>query len=394
MSMIKFEEAYEIVQSSAKFILSDERVNFTNTLGRVLAEDIFSDINMPPFDKSAMDGFACRREDLKNDLEVIEVLPAGKVPEKAVGVNQCTKIMTGAIIPDGADCVIMVEHTQESEQGKISVVIEDTNTNICFFAEDIKKDDQVLEKGIIIKPQHIAVMASVGCTNPLVYRQPKIGIVSTGDEIVEPDCVPGKSQIRNSNGYQLIAQVIRAGAIPNYIGITEDTKEATYNTISSALSNNDIVLLTGGVSMGDFDFVPEIMEKAGVDIKFRTIAVQPGKPTIFGILGDTKFIFGLPGNPVSSYTQFELLVRPLINKLMNASQKSNILSLPMGADYTRRKSVRKSFIPVNIKEGRAFPVEYHGSAHIHSYVNADGIVSIEIGKVKLEKGEPVDVRPV
>ncbi len=392
--MIKFEEAFEIVQSSAKLILPSERINFTSAMGRILAEDVFSDINMPPFDKSAMDGFACRKEDLKSDLEVIEVLPAGKVPERIVGVNQCTKIMTGAIIPDGADCVIMVEHTEDTDEGKIRFVKENTNTNICYFAEDIKKDDQVLEKGILIKPQHIAVMASVGCTNPLVYKQPLIGIISTGDEIVEPDRIPGKSQIRNSNGYQLIAQVLRAGAVPNYIGITEDTKEATFQTISTALNENDIVLLTGGVSMGDFDFVPEIMEKAGVDIKFRTIAVQPGKPTIFGTHENNKFIFGLPGNPVSSYTQFELLVRPLINKLMNVTQKSNIISLPMGADYNRRKSVRKSFIPINIVDGMAYPIEYHGSAHIHSYVNADGIVSIAIGKVKLEKGESVDVRPV
>lgn len=392
--MIKFEEAFEIVQNSASFFLQTEKVYFTHSLGRILAEDIFSDINMPPFDKSAMDGFACRNKDLKNDLEIIEVLPAGKVPEKVIGINQCTKIMTGAIIPEGADCVIMVEHTQTTDDGKVRFLKDITNTNICYFAEDIKKDDLVLQKGIEIKPQHIAVMASVGCTNPLVYNQPRIGIVSTGDELVEPDSFPAKSQIRNSNGYQLIAQTLRAGAIPNYIGITEDTEKATFQTITKALADNDIVLLTGGVSMGDFDFVPEIMEKAGVEIKFRTIAVQPGKPTIFGIHGDNKFIFGLPGNPVSSYTQFELLVRPLINKLMNNSGKSNILKMPMGSEYSRRKSERKSFIPVNIVDGMAYPIEYHGSAHIHSYVHADGIVSIEIGAVKLEKGEIVDVRPV
>lgn len=392
--MIKFEEAFEIVQNSANLTLASERVGFTDTLGRILAEDIYSDINMPPFDKSAMDGFACRKEDLKNSLQVIEVLPAGKVPDKKVGKNQCTKIMTGAIIPDGADCVIMVEHTEETVGGNILFTKDDTNTNICFFAEDIKEGELVLKKGIEIKPQHIAVMASVGCTNPLVYQKPRIGIVSTGDELVEPDDFPAKSQIRNSNGYQLIGQSVRAGAIPNYIGIAEDTEDATFKTITDALNENDIVLLTGGVSMGDFDFVPEIMEKAGVEIKFRTIAVQPGKPTIFGTYGKEKFIFGLPGNPVSSYTQFELLVRPLIQKLMNSVTSTTTLTLPMGGEYKRRKSVRKSFIPVNIKDGKVYPVEYHGSAHIHSYVNADGIVSIEIGKTKLEKGESVDVRPV
>lgn len=392
--MIKFEEAYEIVQSAAKLAMKTERVDFITSLGRILAEDIFSDINMPPFDKSAMDGFACRREDIKNELEIIEVLPAGSIPEKVVSINQCTKIMTGAIIPDGADCVLMVEHTEETEDGKILFTKESTNTNICYFAEDIVHGDLVLQKGIEIKPQHIAVMASVGCTRPLVAIKPLVGIISTGDELVEPDSVPAKSQIRNSNGYQLIAQVVRAGATPNYIGIIKDSEDATFITIKNALTENDIVLLTGGVSMGDFDFVPEIMEKAGVDIKFRTIAVQPGKPTIFGIFKGNKFIFGLPGNPVSSYTQFELLVRPLLSKLMNNSKSPTTIKLPMGAEYSRRKSVRKSFIPINIIDGKVFPVEYHGSAHIHSYVSADGIVSIEIGNEKLHIGELVDVRQV
>lgn len=393
-TMIKFEEAFKIVQDAITSNIDTERIDFIDSLQRILAEDIFSDINMPPFDKSAMDGYACRKEDLKNDLEVIEVLPAGKIPVKDIGTNQCTKIMTGAIIPVGADCVIMVEHTEEKESGLINFTKESTNTNICYLAEDIKKDDIVLVKGTGIKPQHIAVMASVGCTNPLVYKKPRIAIVSTGDELVEPDKFPGQSQIRNSNGYQLIAQVLRAGAIPVYSGIAEDNEEATFKTITKALEENDIVMLTGGVSMGDFDFVPEIMEKAGVCIKFRTIAVQPGKPTIFGTYDDKKFIFGLPGNPVSSYTQFELLVRPLIHKLMNATYLQKIIKLPMGVDFQRRKSVRKSFFPVNIIDGKVYPVEYHGSAHIHSYVNAEGVTSIDIGKEKLEKGELVDVRQV
>ena len=393
--MIKFEEAFEIVQNSSKLNLDNERVDFTESMGRILAEDVYSDINMPPFDKSAMDGYACRKVDLKNDLNVIEVLPAGSIPNKVVGIDECTKIMTGAIIPEGANCVIMVEHTEDIGESVIRFTRESTNTNICYFAEDIKENDLVLAKGIVIKPQHIAVMASVGCTKPLVSIKPRVGIVSTGDEIVEPNVYPGKSQIRNSNGYQLIAQVIRAGGLPVYLGISEDTKEATYNTIRKALDENDIVLLTGGVSMGDFDFVPEVMVKAGVDIKFRSIAVQPGKPTIFGTFDDRKYIFGLPGNPVSSYTQFELLVRPLMNKIMGASKGISMFKLPMGAEYRRRKSERKSFLPINIgKDGKVYPVEYHGSAHIHSYVSANGIVSIEIGEDKLAKGELVYVRQV
>lgn len=393
--MIKFEEAYNIVLSSAQFLMENERVNFIDSLGRILAENVSSDMNMPPFDKSAMDGYACRREDLKNELEIVEVLPAGKIPEKVIGPNQCAKIMTGGVVPTGADCVIMVEFTEEVGANSVLFLNDHTNDNICFFAEDIIAGELVLEKGICIKPQHIAVMASVGCTNPMVTKQPKVAIVSTGDELVEPDQFPGKSQIRNSNGYQLIAQVKRAGAIPNYVGIAEDSEEVTFATISKAVEENDIVLLTGGVSMGDFDFVPDIMSKVGIDILFRSIAVQPGKPTIFGAYQNRKFVFGLPGNPVSSYTQFELLVRPLILKLMGSNTLTVTTKLPMGAEFKRRKSVRKSFIPITISpEGKVYPIEYHGSAHIHSYVFADGVTSIEIGKEKLEIGELVDVRQI
>ena len=393
--MIEIEQAFDIVLNSVYSTLQSERINFNDSLGRFLAEDVTSDMNMPPFDKSAMDGYACRREDLGNELKVIEVLPAGKVPEKSVGKNQCSKIMTGAIVPEGADCVIMVEYTEEIGDNIIKFTYNHTSNNICYFAEDIKEGDLVLQKGIEIKPQHIAVMASVGCTRPLVFKQPKVGIISTGDELVEPEIFPGKSQIRNSNGHQLVAQVVRVGAIPDYIGIAEDSEEVTYNTISNALSENDIVLLTGGVSMGDFDFVPDIMVKCGVEIKFRSLAVKPGKPTIFGTFNKNKFIFGLPGNPVSSYTQFELLVKPLIFKLMGSEELVLKIKLPMGIEYSRKKSFRKSFIPVNIsKDGKVYPVEYHGSAHIHSYVEADGITSIEIGKDKLEIGELVDVRQI
>ncbi len=158
--MIKFEEAFDIVLNSAKTSLDTERIEFTDSLGRILAEDVSSDINMPPFDKSAMDGFACRKKDINNELEIIEVLPAGKIPEKTISQNQCIKIMTGAIIPEGADCVIMVEQTETSGENRIQFTGEKLEV-ILLFAEDIKENDLVLKKGIEIKPQHIAVMASV-----------------------------------------------------------------------------------------------------------------------------------------------------------------------------------------------------------------------------------------
>jgi len=392
--MIKFEDALTIVRNSVRQVAATEKIPLMDSMGRILAQEVYSDINMPPFDKSAMDGFACRKQDIGQPLEVVEVIAAGQVPQRKIGEGQCAKIMTGAIVPEGADCVLMVEYTEEVDNNMIRFTRNQTGNNICYFAEDIKKGELVLESGIEIKPQHIAVLASVGCTEPLVFVRPYIAIISTGDELVEPEVIPAISQIRNSNGRQLVAQVLRAGAIPRYLGIAEDSRPATFDIITKALAECDIVLLTGGVSMGDFDFVPEIMQEAGVEILFRLVAVQPGKPTTFGTTKDQKFIFGLPGNPVSSYTQFELLVRPLINKLMGNNSSAPIIPLPMGAQYRRRKSERKSFFPVNIRDGKVFPVEYHGSAHIHSYVFADGITSIEIGQEKLDIGDMVDVRQI
>jgi molybdopterin molybdotransferase len=218
-------------------------------------------------------------------------------------------------------------------------------------------------------------------------------IISTGDELVEPQNKPALSQIRNSNGYQLIAQVKACGAIANYIGIAEDTPEDTFDKVSKALSENDIVLLTGGVSMGTFDFVPQVLEKAGVKIEFDAIAVKPGKPTTFG-MAEKKFCFGLPGNPVSSFIQFDLLVKPLIFNLMGQDYKALDIRMPMGVEYKRKNADRKIYFPVIIENGEVFPVDYHGSAHIHALSGAHGIIAMEIGEKELKKGEMIHVRQI
>jgi molybdopterin molybdotransferase len=388
--MITIEKAYDIVLQSA-YKLETEKILFTDSLGRILAEDVKSDIEMPPFDKSAMDGYACRKEDLNNILEIIEVIPAGKTPEKTIGKNQCANIMTGAPIPDGADCVVQVEFTEETKEGFVKINETPKKNNISFQGEDVKVGTKVLNKGIKIEAQHIAVFAALGYTDALVYKQPKVGIISTGDELVEPYNTPSLSQIRNSNGYQLIAQVKACGAIANYIGIAEDTPEDTYDKVSKALNENDIVLLTGGVSMGTFDFVPQVLEKAGVKIEFDAIAVKPGKPTTFG-MADKKFCFGLPGNPVSSFIQFDLLVKPLIYNLMGQDYKPLDIRMPMGVEYKRKNEDRKIFFPIIIENGEIFPVDYHGSAHIHALSGAHGIIAMEIGKKEIKKGEMIHVR--
>ncbi len=393
MDMILFEEALNIVKSSI-FAKDTEHIGFMDSLNRVLAEDVKSDIAMPPFDKSAVDGYALRSEDVNDVLEVIEVIPAGKAPEKVVGKRQCSKIMTGAPLPEGADTVIMVEDTEKVGDNKIKYLKDNVKDNVCYFGEDIRKGDVVLKKGTLIQPQHIAVLASAGGINPLVYKQVKVAVISTGDELVEPGVVPAVSQIRNSNAYQLVAQAVKMGAVARQIGIALDTEESTREMLTKAFEDSDVILLTGGVSMGDYDYVPQVLKELGVDIKFTSIAVQPGRPTVFGVRGK-QFIFGLPGNPVSSFVQFELLVKTLIYGLTGLDFKPVEIKLPMGKEYSRRKSARLSWLPVKINDNsEIIPLEYHGSAHINALTVADGLISIAIGKTVLAKGEMVEVRQI
>jgi molybdopterin molybdotransferase len=391
--MISFEEALERILSDIK-ATGTERVDFNDALYRVLAEDVYADVDMPPFDKSAVDGYACRMEDLDKDMEILEIIAAGQIPSKSIGPGQCTKLMTGAMVPQGADTVIMVEETQDTQKGHIRFSGKKTARNIAYLAEDVKKGDKVWGKGMQILPQHVAIFASVGYVTPLVARQPRVAILSTGDELVEPDQVPGPGKIRNSNGFQLVAQVKAAHCIPNYMGIIPDDEEATDKAIGKALAENDMVILTGGVSMGDFDFVPKIMFKNEVEILFQKVAVKPGRPTVFGKTA-RSYIFGLPGNPVSSFINFEVFAKPLLFKMMGMDWKPRQLELPMGIDFERKKADRLEFLPVNFADhGKVVPVSYHGSAHIHAVCKADGIMSVPKGISEIKKGALVNVRPI
>ena len=223
--MISFEKAGTLIEGIT-FPMNTERIDLIHALNRVLAEDVHSDTDIPPFDKSAMDGFACRKTDLQNTLEVIEEIPAGKVPVKTIGINQCARIMTGGTVPEGADFVVQLEHIEEIKPGYIRCIKESSNSNICFTGEDIKKDELVLPHGEIINPQHIAILAMAGIMNPLVYSLLSVAVISTGNELVEPDEIPGKSKIRNSNAWQLMAQSALLGYHPAYLGIVPDSEEA------------------------------------------------------------------------------------------------------------------------------------------------------------------------
>ncbi len=389
--MITYEEAINIVRQNL-ILLGAERVDIKESLNRVLREDIISDMDMPPFDKSAMDGYACRKEDIGAELEVVETIPAGSKPLKRIGINQCSKIMTGAMIPEGADCVIIVEDVMETGAGKIKYKKDKTADNTCLKGEDVKTGDKLLARGIRITPKEIASLALCGGVNPLVSIKPRVAIISTGDEIVEPYVKPGVTQIRNTNSYQLIAQCTDFGVVPNYYGIAPDTNEAIGDMIEKAKPENDLIILTGGVSMGDYDLVPALLKEKGFDILFDKVAIQPGKPTVFA-KGGNKFVFGMPGNPVSSFIAFEFFVKELLAGLMGLEAYKKEIRCELANDYKRKKSERMARVPVKLgADGKAEVVEYHGSAHINSLAYAYGVITVPIGVNEIKKGAIVDVR--
>jgi molybdopterin molybdotransferase len=391
--MITFEEAQQIIESTS-ISKETERVNLLKALYRVLAEDVCSDIDVPPFNKSAMDGFACRKSDLNSVLEVIEEIPAGKVPLKSIGTNQCARIMTGGKIPPGADMVMQLEHSLLVKPGFVKCTKEISSSNICTVGEDIRKGELVIRSGDLILPQHIAILATAGITNPLVYSIPSIAVISTGNELVEPGQIPGESKIRNSNAWQLIAQSVKRGYNPEYLGIVQDQEDVLVKTLSSAILKYKIILISGGVSVGDYDFVPKVLKQLGVNILFHGLEAKPGKHLLFG-RKDNCFIFGLPGNPVSSFVQFELIIGPFLSKQKGNSGKPKIHQLEMNEEYKRKKADTLSFIPGKfVDDNKVTSIEYHGSAHIHSYTQAQCIIEIPKGVTQINKGTRVNVRPL
>ncbi|PKO97242.1 MAG: hypothetical protein CVU12_01785 [Bacteroidetes bacterium HGW-Bacteroidetes-7] len=430
--MISFEEALKIVLENAQY-LSHESVKLEDSAGRVLAIDIHADRDMPPFDKSAVDGYAFKRDELGKPLRIVENIAAGYVPKKEIISGTCSKIMTGAMIPAGADFVVMVEDTVEVN-GFMELREKEEEfrkrNNICYKGEDIKEGDLLLSRGTLISAAATAILASSGFSVVSVSKAPIVGILSTGDEIVEPDVTPLESQIRNSNGWQLRLQALSTGSAVKYYGIVKDTPELLHKALTKSVQECDITIITGGVSAGDFDYVPGIIKECGFNILFDKVSVQPGKPSTFAvkkaypnentaenkdciiedyIYGNidnnslqqkqnrrtstvSNVIFALPGNPVSSLIQFEMLVKPYIIRSMGGNYLPLKLSLPAAEDFTRKNAERLSLIPVAINpDGTFMPVRYNGSAHIAAMAHADAIAEIPVGVKQILAGQKATI---
>jgi len=389
--MISFYEALKIVLGSAELI-ETESIPLIGSSDRVLAADVYSDLDMPPFNKSAMDGFALKSEDLKDikEFRIIETIPAGVYPEKTVGKGECSRIMTGAVVPQGADRVIMVEYTHE-EDGIISITKDTQSLNIYYRGEDVRAGDRLISRGTIIDPSKIALLASVGSDPVEVFRKPVAGVIATGSELVEPSEKPAGAMIRNSNGYQLCCQAEDSGFKARYLGIAADTPEAIGEIIDNESGRVDLFIFSGGVSMGEYDFVPKVLKEKGFDLFFEKVAVKPGRPMVFGKRDDT-WVFGLPGNPVSTFILFELFVKPFCFRLMDSEYIHREIKVTLTETIKRKKTGRRSHLPVRfIAPGRIGMVEYHGSAHIKAVAEADGFIAVEPGVSGIEAGEEVSM---
>ncbi len=325
--------------------LAGERVGLLQAVGRVLTEEIRSEREVPPFANSAMDGYAVRWEDVRDAsadqpvaLTIQEVIQAGAVPAQAVTTGTASKIMTGAVIPPGADTVIRVEDTEEHD-GRVRIKRrERPGTHIRANGEDIRRGQMVLEKGRVLRPADIGVLASIGRSTVLVRQRPRVAILSTGNELVEVDEVLRPGQIVNSNAYALAAAVQEAGCQPVPLEIARDTLEEIRTALNEAV-RHDVVLSTGGVSVGDFDFVKAAMDELGIRRLFWQVAQKPGKPLTFGLLRERPY-FGLPGNPVSALVCFYLYVHPALARMRGQEKLFlPVVSATVGEDIPKAKGL-------------------------------------------------------
>jgi len=368
-----------------------EEVSLADALGRVLARDIHSTIDSPPFSKAAMDGYAVKRGDKSKIFRVVETIAAGNIPLQEIKEGECASIMTGAMMPAGTDKVIRVEYTAE-EEGRVSLIRQESQCNVILKGENLQKGETVLQPRVL-KVQDIGILAALGMDRVKVVIPPTVGIITTGAELRRPGEELKPGEIYNSNGHQLMAHLASVGSPCRYYGAISDEPEEIRGKILTAIDENDIVLLSGGVSMGKFDFVPSVLKENGVDIKFHRIAFKPGKPTLFGTKGET-FIFGLPGNPVSTFVIFEVFVKVLIYRWQGIDFQPAYKRAKLTESIKRRNTERVEFLPVRVTDDEIELLNYHGSSHLNILSRADGLVRIELGVDFIKEGTELNVRQI
>jgi molybdopterin molybdotransferase len=398
--MISIEEAGRKILERVE-VLDRETVPLGEALGRTLAAPIAAADPIPPFDNSAMDGYAVRARETagateENPVRLAEIgsIAAGEVPSALVGPGQSMRIMTGAPMPEGADAVVMVEVTSPGGEGQvlISQPVE-PRENVRYIGEDVVAGEEIFAAGSIVDPSVMGLAAAVGRAGLEVYRRPRVAIISTGDELTEPGEPLGPGQIHNSNAYSLAGQVLQAGGIPGRLGIARDTEADVRAHIEEALLAYDAVITSGGVSMGDYDVVKSVLTSLG-EMVFWQVAVKPGKPLAFGVLKGVP-VFGVPGNPAASMVSFEMFVRPSLLKMQGWRDLARPVEEAVFDRDVSKPVGRASVIRVSLerREGTLFasPAGPQGSAILKTMAHAQGllIVPAEMGDVPAGSRFPV-----
>jgi molybdopterin molybdotransferase len=396
--MIEIEEARRLVLEHVS-PLPSERVELRAALGRVLAEDVVSPEDVPTFDSSAMDGFAVRaaetrgaRRDSPVTLRIVDESRAGHPARSGLGAGQAIAISTGAVIPIGADAVVRVEETSRRD-GLVEVLCEvEARHDIRYAGEDIRAGDTVLERSVRLGPAELGVLASSARSTVACHRRPNVWILTTGDELIEPDQPIRPGAVRNSNAYSIPALAVRAGAEVTGITAVPDDPDVTRSAIAQALAS-DVTLICGGVSVGAHDHVKQALADLGVEEVFWRVALKPGKPTWFG-RHQGGLVFGLPGNPVSAMVTFTLLVRPALMALSGGQPERRRTTARLDRDYEKspgRAHAVRCRLELREDGWHAQPAERHGSHILTSMLGADALAIIPTASGDMGAGERVEI---
>ncbi len=396
--MLRVDEAQYIIRQAAQPLPAETVALVPGALGLVLAEDIVSDLDSPPHDKALMDGYAIRCTDLpegRGELEIVEEITAGQTPLRAIGPGQTARIMTGATLPPDADAIVQIERTNLLTETRVA--IEDRpprpEQNILRRGTEMRRSDVVLKMGSVLRPQEFGILATVGRTSVKLVPPPHVCVLSTGDEIVEASETPGPGQIRNGNGPMLMAQVLRAGGSPQFLGIARDRVEHLRPLIQQGLEA-DVLVLSGGVSAGKLDLVPDVLRVLGVEARFHKVEMKPGKPVFFG-MRERTLVFGLPGNPVSSFVCFELFVRPALRLLRGLTEAGpRFVQAELEVDFpyrTERPTYHPAALRTDERGWRVRLVPWFGSPDLLGLTRANALAVLPAGDHQHKAGQCLPV---
>jgi molybdopterin molybdotransferase len=408
--MLTVEEALELVAENVA-PLATRRVPLVEAAGLVLAEKVISGVDSPPYDKAMMDGYAVASNDRQSDRKIIEEIAAGSVPRHPVTPGAASRIMTGAPLPEGADAVVPIEQTELVGEAMVRLhqIDPPRGQNVMPLGASLRVGDAVLHRGAVLRPIEIAILAEVGHSMVTVTPRPRVAILPTGNELVVVGQRPDHGQIRNSNGPMLQAAAVRAGADAVELGIARDSRDELSRWVEQGLAA-DVLVLCGGVSAGKFDLVPEVLASLGVERVLHKVSLRPGKPLWFGVKRDENrrvLVFGLPGNPVSSFVCFELFVRPAIAALAGrgfAGLPSVRATLSHAYEHA---GGRAACLPALVKTAAGFAatqvssaawgnmsveiLPWHGSADLASMALSNGLARLSAAAKRLQPGDVVDV---